>query len=176
MNLMSGYGVSAFNEDGSWEYTPLQTSSTWISLSYGKKVKGVLFAGYIQNLGTVKPLAPLTDKYPDAEWQINDNTVDPSIAKDYSTVFFHKSGFDNINSMVRVTPTILYNVGKFTLGLEYEMTGVHYGTFDNILVKENGGSEFTKISRPVSSRNGLASDGLHWVLNHRVQMMMKFSF
>ena len=35
MNLNGGYGVSAVNPDGSWEYTPTRNSSSWISLRYG---------------------------------------------------------------------------------------------------------------------------------------------
>ena len=177
MNLMGGYGVSAYNEDGSWEYTPLTTSSSWISLSYGRKVKGVLFAGYIQNLGTSKPLADLTREYPDAAWKLDGVEVPAEEISKYSTVFYHKSGFANINSMVRVTPTIMYNVGKFTLGLEYEMTGVHYGdSIDSIQVDEGEKGDFSKIVRCVNASNGLADTGLHWVFNHRVQMMMKFTF
>ena len=176
MNLMSGYGVSNINEDGSWDYTPLHTSSSWISLSYGKKVKGVLFAGYVQNLGTFKPLADLTQQYPGQTWMKGDEVISVEDAKNYSTVFFSKSGFANINSMVRVTPTIMYNIGKFTLGLEYEMTAVNYGEDITDIKYSANGSDYTSITRCVSSKNGLSKSGLHWVCNHRVQLMMKFSF
>ena len=68
MNMNGGYGVKAINPDGSYEYTPTRTSSTWISLMYGGKVgaqedkhpqklQGILFAGYVENLGTKDPLA-----------------------------------------------------------------------------------------------------------------------
>ena len=36
-NLNGGYGISAVNSDGSYEYTPTVNSSTWVSLMYGKK-------------------------------------------------------------------------------------------------------------------------------------------
>ena len=38
MNLNSGYGISKINPDGSYEYTPLRNSSSWISIVYGGKV------------------------------------------------------------------------------------------------------------------------------------------
>ena len=36
MNLLSGYGVHAFNEDGTIEYTPMQDWASFVSFSYGK--------------------------------------------------------------------------------------------------------------------------------------------
>ena len=148
MNLNSGYGVKAKNADGSWEYTPLRTSSSWISIVYGGKVgaqedkhpqklQGILFAGYIQNLGTKELLYDGdNDGHPDALY-----TPRPS----------------SMNRMWRVSPTLLYTVGKFQLGLEYEVTSVQYG--DGKL-----------------NTNGLSTNGLHWVTNHRVQLMTKYNF
>lgn len=142
-NLMSGYGVTAkFTEDGQdghFEYTPLHSSSSWMSLSYGKKVQGVLFLGYYKNLGTSKDL-------------INVDGV-----ADASDFWFSKNGFQNMTQMWRVTPTVLYNVGKFTLGLEYEVTSVEYG------------------DKKYNAR-ALSTENLHWITNHRVQMMFKFNF
>ena len=57
VNLNGGYGVKRINEDGSWEYTPTRNSSSWLSLTYGKQVKGILFAGYVRNFGTKDALA-----------------------------------------------------------------------------------------------------------------------
>ena len=50
MNLMSGYAKVGENSDGSWNYASLRNSSSWLSLSYGKKWQGVLYLGYIKNL------------------------------------------------------------------------------------------------------------------------------
>lgn len=149
MNLNSGYGVKAKNADGSWDYTPLRNSSSWLSIVYGGKVgrqedkhpqklQGILFAGYIENLGTKEQLYDGDgDGHPDALY-----TPRPS----------------NMNRMWRLTPTLLYTIGKFQVGCEYEITSVQYGKF---------GSE---------DLYGMARTDLHWVTNHRVQLMTKYNF
>lgn len=149
MNLNGGYGVKAVNADGSWEYTPTRNSSTWISLVYGgrvgnqedkhpQKLQGILFGGYIRNFGTKEALL-------DAD---SDGKAD--------TFYFPRA--NNMNRMWRLSPTLLYTVGKFQLGCEYEITSVQYG---------KGG---------INAANGLADSGLHWVTNHRVQLMTKYNF
>ena len=147
MNLNGGYGVSRVNPDGSWSYTPTRTSSSWISLVYGGKVgaqedkhpqklQGILFAGYVENLGTKDPLATNPD----------------------GTLFgYYYPRVKNMNRMWRLTPTLLYTVGKFQVGLEYDITSVHYG-------------------RGALNVHGLAENGLHWITNHRVQLMTKYNF
>lgn len=71
-------------------------------------------------------------------------------------VYFSGNGFKNINQMFRVSPTVAYNLGKLQFALEYDFTGVEYGDDpDKFLdVKEN----------------------LHWVGNHRLLAMAKFTF
>ena len=64
-----------------------------------------------------------------------------------------------MNQMYRLSPTLLYTVGKFQLGCEYEITSVQYGGITQ------GGIT-----------NGLCDKGLHWVTNHRVQLMTKYNF
>ena len=149
MNMNGGYGVSKVNEDGSYEYTPTRHSSSWISLVYGGKVgaqedkhpqklQGILFAGYIKNFGTKSAL-----------WDADqDGKAD---------MFYFPRG-ENMNQMWRLTPTLLYTVGKFQVGIEYDITSVQYG---------KGG---------ISAASGLAEKDLHWVTNHRVQVMTKFNF
>ncbi len=147
MNMNGGYGVKKVNEDGSWEYTPTRTSSSWISLVYGGKVgsqeekhpqklQGILFAGYVENLGTKEEMA---------------------LDSKGDFVGYYYPRVKNMNRMWRVTPTLLYTVGKFQLGLEYDITSVHYsdGKLD---------------------RHGLSQNGLHWVTNHRLQLMTKYNF
>ena len=149
MNLNGGYGVKAMNADGSWEYTPLLTSSSWLSIVYGGKVgkqedkhpqklQGILFAGYIENLGTKEALYDgNNDGHPDELFTPRPN---------------------HMNRMWRLSPTLLYTVGKFQVGLEYEITSVHYG------------------KAGTNDLHGLAKTGLHWVTNHRVQLMTKYNF
>ena len=63
-----------------------------------------------------------------------------------------------MNRMWRLVPTLLYTVGKFQLGLEYDITSVHYG------------------DGKIDPANGLSKNGLHWVTNHRVELMTKYNF
>ena len=132
VNLNGGYGVSSVDTDGTWHYAPTRNSSSWISFTYGKKVQAVLFGGYVRNFGTAQEL------------------VGP--------IFFSKNSFSNMNRMFRVTPEILFNWGKVTLGFEYELTGVQYGTFG------------------ATDRFGLATQDLHWICNNRLQTMLRYSF
>ncbi len=141
MNLMSGYAkVGADNADGSWNYASLRNSSSWLSMSYGKKWQGVLFLGYVKNLG------------------LAEGASDSPISKDQ--VYFCGNGFPNINQMYRINPQIIYNIGKLNVGLEYQWTSVQYGEYDNNML----------------NKYALADKNLHWVGNHRVNMMVKFNF
>ena len=146
-NLNGGYGISAMNQDGSYEYTPTRNSSTWVSLAYGKKMQYILFGGYVKNFGTKEDLYG------------SDGTYAPA-----ANLYFSKNSYSNMNSMWRLTPTLIRNIGKFALGIEYEITSVQYGdykTIDGVKCLE---------------KNGLATDNLHWVTNNRVQALMKFTF
>lgn len=148
LNMNGGYGVKAVRPDGSYEYTPTQTSSTWVSLVYGGKVgaqenkhpqklQGILFGGYVYNFGTMDPLA----------------------TKDDGSLYgYYYPRVKNMNQMWRLSPTILYTVGKFQVGCEYEVTSVLYG------------------DGKINPANGLSQNGLHWVTNHRVQIMTKYNF
>lgn len=156
MNMNGGYGVKKVNADGSWDYTPTRTSSSWISIVYGGKVgaqedkhpqklQGILFAGYVRNFGTKEALY--------------DPNGDGRISAAEVSKYYYYPRVPNMNRMFRVTPTLVYTVGKFQLGLEYEVTSVHYG----------------KMSEGLNA-HGLADKGLHWVTNHRVQLMTKYNF
>ena len=133
LSLMSGYAKVGELGDGTWQYASLRNSSSWVSFSYGKKWQGVLFAGYMKNLG---------------------------LAKEYDNIggiYFNSNGSTSINQMYRINPQGLYNFGKFSLGLEYQWTAVQYGN-------------------ATLDKRALPTDGLHWVGNHRVNMMVKFTF
>ena len=109
MNLMSGYAKIGENNDGSWEYASLRNSSSWLSLSYGKKWQAVLFLGYVKNLGLA-------------------DAASGPLAK--GDVYFCGNGFSNINQMYRINPQVIYNIGKLNVGLEYQRTSVQYGEYD----------------------------------------------
>ncbi len=131
LNLNGGYGV-----DVNGGYTPTRNSSSWVSLSYGKDWQFVLFGGFSKNFGTDKALASP------------------------ATFWFSKNSASNMNTMYRITPTIIRNLGKVQVALEYEHTAVEYGD--------------SKLG--MNLNNGLFDQGLHWVANNRVQMMLKYSF
>ncbi len=158
MGLMSGYvnmgqisvgGLPASTD--TWEYAPLHSSSSWLSLAYGKKWQGVLFLGYMKNLGLAGP----------------DVDTTPGPGADYipvSDVYFNKNGFANMNQMFRVSPEVLYTFGKFVVGLEWQYTAVQYGKYH----KKDGVN--------CLNRKALATEGLHWIGNHRIQSMVRFNF
>lgn len=140
MNLMSGYAkIGEENPDGSWNYASMRNSSSWLSMSYGKKWQGVLFLGYVKNLGLAK-------------------AASGPLAKD--DVYFCGNGFSNINQMYRINPQVIYNIGKLNVGLEYQWTSVQYGKYDD-----------GKLNA-----YALADKDLHWIGNHRVNMMVKYNF
>ena len=144
MNLMSGYAKVGENTDGSWEYASLRSSSTWLSMIYGKKWQGVLMLGYTKTLGLADPL-------------------EGNLAT--SNVYFCGNGFSNINQIYRINPQVVYNIGKMNVGLEYQWTAVQYGEY----IKDDAGNKYL-------NNRGLATDGLHWIGNHRVNMMVKYNF
>ena len=168
MNLFGGYGLSSINADGSREYTPTLTSSSWLSISYGKTYKASLFLGYANCLGTLEPLLPAMEGAKYAATSAYDNEA----KKDLDTGnYLCKSAYPNLNSAFRIAPTLSWNVGKFfTLALEYQLTAAQYG--DYVKLQSADG----KISYTCVGLNGLATDNLHWVFNHRVQLMTRFKF
>jgi len=118
MNLMSGYAKVGENADGSWNYASLRNSSSWLSLTYGKKWQGVLFLGYVKNFG------------------LADGAASGPIAK--GDVYFCGNGFSNINQMYRINPQVIYNIGKLNVGIEYQWTAVQYGDYDNGMLNAKG--------------------------------------
>lgn len=138
MNLNGGYAVTSDSKlNGEWNYTPTVNSSSWVSLQYvNKNWQYILFGGYAKNFGTKEQVL------------------------DAGHVYFSKNSFSNLNSMWRLTPTVIYNLGKLALGLEYELTSVQYGD-------KNLGFNTT---------NCLYDKGIHNVNNHRVQTLVKFTF
>ena len=149
LNLVSGYGITSMSDpDGHYDYAATHTSSSWASVSVGKKLQGMFMAGYIANLGATKDFVDTGDNY----------------------YFFAKDGqnFKRMAQAFRLVPTIAYNIGKFTLGLEYEVTAAQFG--DNL----NPDGSVMKEGTKLPGAAGLA--GRYWVANHRIQLMTKFTF
>ena len=108
LSMISGYGVTAINqENGEWEYTPLESVSGWIDATYKVPLeKGNLqfccFAGYTKNLGCEKEI-------------VGD---------------IYMRGEKNMDYMWRVAPSILYTHNAMQIGVEYNPTTVGYGKHD----------------------------------------------
>ena len=73
-----------------------------------------------------------------------------------NTLWLNTAADNKIQRAFRATPTLALNVGKLTFSLEYNCTGAWFGEGDR-------------------NRGGLYDTG-HWVLNHRIEQMVKFSF
>ena len=70
--------------------------------------------------------------------------------------WLNTSADTRIQQALRATPTLAYNLGKLTFSQEYNCTGAFFGDGDY-------------------NRGGLYAAG-HWVLNHRIEQMVKFNF
>lgn len=146
-NMLSGYGVTDVNSDGSWDYAPLHSTASYLSVKYGRKLQVQGMIGHMKNLGTSKSL------YEDPANQGYTST---------KNVYISGNGFHNLNQIIRVTPTVVYNLGKLSFGLEYDITSAQYGKY--------------AVDGHVNSSNGLVDGDLHWVTNHRLLGMVKFTF
>lgn len=140
MNLLSGYGISNFD----WtkgvviEYTPMQDWASFVSFSYGKKVQAMCMLGYMKQLGTTKDL--FTGYVPDE-----------------GNLWMNTAADVHIQQAFRATPTVAWNIGKFTLSLEYNLTAAEFGSG-------------TRNAR------GMWDGDKEWILNHRFICMTKFNF
>jgi hypothetical protein len=132
MNLLSGYGVHSFNADGTIEYTPMQDWASFVSFSYGKKFQVMGMLGHMKQLGTTQALVA-------------------------NAVWMHKSADVRIQQALRATPTMAWNIGKFTVSLEYNITAAEFGS-------------------GARNERGMFTGDKDWVLNHRFICMTKFNF
>lgn len=116
--MMSGYGEYRVTDYGvstgalatapdpnDIRYTPMTQSSSWLNVVYNTQrpvhnVRAGIFGGYMKNLGTAHDV----------------------------TGEVYVRGFDNIDQMFRVSPSVSYLYRDLQVGLEYEYTGVMYGT------------------------------------------------
>jgi hypothetical protein len=108
LNQMVGYAVTGVNEDGSWKYSPMNATISYLNIAYGKKFRCDLFLGYMKNLGAKENL-----------YDFGGGT--------YRIYMKGGEEFTNLNSVWRVAPSVSYNVKAFNIGLEYEVTACTYG-------------------------------------------------
>ena len=132
LNLLSGYGVNSLYTDGNISYTPMQDWASFVSVQYGKKTQFMCMLGYMKQLGTTKELV--------------DNQLWMNTAAD-----------TKIQQAFRATPTVAWNLGKFTVSLEYNLTAAEFG-------------------RGERNARGMYTGTPEWILNHRFICMTKFNF
>ena len=129
--MMSGYGVCGVKADGySRLYSPLTQSSTWLTAAYhtareNHNIRATILGGYMKNLGAKEALTNV-----------------------------YVRGYDNIDQIFRVAPSIQYLYKGLVLGVEYEYTGVMYGT----------------------PQTNFSVAGDHLVSNHRAYVMLVYNF
>ena len=106
--MTGGYGIASYDTISGYEqYSNFRHFFLWGSISYGNKLKGSLFGGYLKNLGTGKSLiAPFANA---------PNTFGLG---------------ENIDRFVRVTPTISYTTGKAIIAFEVEQNIAWMGIVD----------------------------------------------
>ena len=115
LRLMGGYALYDWRDPYNYKYTPLRSSTSFVSFSYGRKFQFMCMGGYMMALGTGHNLPVDENGYSSAAY-----------------LYYFSGGFKNINSMFRVTPTLAYNFGKLTLALEYDNTTVQFGDISKL--------------------------------------------
>lgn len=145
LRLMSGYAVYDRSDAENYKYTPLRSTVSFISFSTGTRWQLMCTAGYMKALGAAHDL-PLASAGDYAGY------VDPA------GIYYFANGFKNIDSMIRLTPTLACNAGKLMVALEYDWTYVEYGDPAKL------GADALSTVKP------------HGILNHRVLGVLKFSF
>ncbi len=105
---ISGFAVKDVIDQttGEQSYTPLVNSTFWADIhTNGKQFQAGVFAGMLMNLGTKDAMSDLS------------NSV-------------YGLG-TNIKTLVRVSPRIIFNSGKFRAAMEVEYTAASYGDADS---------------------------------------------
>jgi len=135
LNLLSGYGVASYDASThTYTYTPMQDWASFVSFQYGKKFQVMATLGYFKQLGTTKDLLDVTSQF----WM---NTAADT----------------KIQQAFRATPTVAWNIGKFTVSLEYNLTAAQFG-------------------RGERNARGMYTGTPEWIMNHRFICMTKFNF
>ncbi len=102
VSMPGGYAVTEMrSETGEQRYTPYRHSSTWLNVVYGKKWKPGIFAGFLKNLGTGKPIVGTA----------------------------YGRGID-VDTIWALHLQLSYNLPHWKLGAEYAISTARYGTSD----------------------------------------------
>ena len=102
MTMVSGFGATSYDpHTGSYQYAPLRSVSTWMTVTYGDKLKPGLMLGYAKNLGAKSDFMSL-----DEIWVRHARNTD---------------------YIYRISPSLSYTVKNLQLALEVDYTVVGYG-------------------------------------------------
>jgi len=143
-NLLSGSGLATIDDvNHKYTYTPMQDWASFISFQYGKKFQVMCMLGYMKQLGTTADLA------------------------DVNQLWLNTAADTKIQQAFRATPTVAWNLGKFTISLEYNLTAAQFGNSKAAGYAENAVRNSRGLYNPAD---------MHWLLNHRLICMTKFNF
>ncbi|MFT3751419.1 MAG: hypothetical protein QM800_00505 [Paludibacter sp.] len=136
--MIGGYAVSGIDATtNDTTYTNIKTATGWLNVTYGSKIQVGILGGYSRNLGTQDDLVL--------------NAKGQYIAYGYG---FTSKTQSQLNELIRIAPTVSYNLPNLKFALEYDYTTAAYGT--------------------------LQSDGLvatpTWATNHRVLASVSYIF
>lgn len=102
MTMVSGFGATSYDpQTGSCQYAPLRSVSTWMTATYGDKLKPGLMLGYAKNLGAKSDFMSL-----DEIWVRHARNTD---------------------YIYRISPSLSYTIMNLQLALEVDYTVVGYG-------------------------------------------------
>lgn len=102
MTMVSGFGATSYDpQTGSYQYAPLRSVSTWMTATYGDKLKPGLMLGYAKNLGAKNDFMSL-----DEIWVRHARNTD---------------------YIYRISPSLSYTIKNLQLALEVDYTVVGYG-------------------------------------------------
>jgi hypothetical protein len=101
-----GYAVASINaETGARKYTPSNSISSWVNITYGKKVAVGVFGGYQKNLGFSENILSGPGTFL-GRWQ-------------------------DVDHIYRISPSIKYTTGRLVLAAEFDYNIAGYGTVDH---------------------------------------------
>ena len=105
-----GYAVKSYDSaTGAKTYTPSNSVSYWVNLSYGTKLVFGLFGGYQKNLG------------------FNDNILAASAAGNAATFL---GRWQNVDHIYRIAPSLKYSIGRLVFSAEADYNVAAYGRVD----------------------------------------------
>ena len=113
--ILSGYGISGTsNISGAPTYTSFNALSTWLNVVYGTNLQVGAFIGLSKNFGTDAPL----------------------LADNNGKFTAYGCGYNNdtqllLDRLLRISPSISYQMSNLKIGLEYDYSTAMYGTLQS---------------------------------------------